>query len=324
MKKFTFIDLFAWIGWFHSALHNLWWQCLAVSEIDKFARITYEVNYRNTSPSVFDNNLFLWDIRNIKEWDLPHCNIMCWWFPCQAFSIAGYRKWFDDDRWNLFFDIARLVENNKPDVLFLENVKNLKSHDDWNTIKVILDILKELWYFVHMKVLNSCEYWWVPQNRERVYIVCFRNKDHYENFQFPDPIDINININDILENWKVDDKYYYNSKSLYHKIKDDVTKKWVFYQWRRQYVRENKRWVCPTLTANMWTWWHNVPIILDDYWIRKLTPMETIRMQWFSKDFIIPEWLWDSQIYKQAWNAVTTTTVQRIWEKILLASNYFW
>lgn len=316
--EITFIDLFAWIGWFHLALENLWGKCVAAVEIDHPARKTYTSFFWKRNKSLFENNLFFWDIREVQPEQLPDCNILCWGFPCQAFSIAWYRKWFEDDRWNLFFEIARLAEHKKPDVLFLENVKNLTAHDWWNTFKVILGKLKDMGYHVKHQVLNSCEYWWVPQNRERIYIVAFKNMEHYDKFKFPEPLKRVIPLNTILEKWKVDDKYYYNWKPLYEKLKDEVTEKWVFYQWRRIYVRKNKSWVCPTLTANMWTWWHNVPIILDDYWIRKLTPKETFRLQWFN-DVLddLPINLPDSQLYKQAGNAVTVWTVQRIWENIL-------
>lgn len=312
-----FIDLFAWVWGFHLAFENLWCKCVAAVEIDENARKTYKSFHEWDTPEIFDWNFFS-DIRTTKAEDLPDCDILCWWFPCQAFSIAWYRKWFEDERWNLFFEIARLAEVKRPKVIFMENVKNLVSHDNWNTFKVILEKLNDMWYFVKYKVLNSCEYWWVPQNRERIYIIAFRDKKNFDKFEFPEPLQDNIPLNQILEKWKVDDKYYYNWKPLYEKLENSVTKKWVFYQWRRIYVRENKSWVCPTLTANMWTWGHNVPIILDDYWIRKLTPAETFRLQGFWQVIDkLPKDISDWQLYKQAWNAVTVWSIQRIGANIL-------
>ncbi len=307
MKKLKFVDLFAWVWWFYSALQREWAECVAAVEIDSNAQKTYT--------SFYWKHLMFNDIKDVKPEELPDCDILCWGFPCQAFSIAWYRKGFDDDRWNLFFEIARLAEAKKPSVLFLENVKNLTSHDNWNTFKVIVGKLEDLWYHVKYQVLNSCEYWWVPQNRERIYIVAFKDKECYERFNFPAPLKEVKPLSEILEKWKVDDKYYYNWKPLYEKLKDEVTEKWTFYQWRRIYVRKNKSWVCPTLTANMWTWGHNVPIILDDYWIRKLTPIETFRLQWFD-NVTLPKDVSDWQLYKQAWNAVTVWTVQRIFQQI--------
>lgn len=307
IKMLKFIDLFAWVGWFHLALQREWAKCVVAVEIDNNAKKTYS--------TFFWKHLMFNDIRDVKPEELPDCDVLCWWFPCQAFSIAWYRKWFEDDRWNLFFEIIRLAKIKKPSVLFLENVKNLTSHDNWNTFKIIIWTLKDLWYHVKYKVLNSCEYWWVPQNRERIYIVAFKDKKSYENFNFPIPLKTVKTLSEILEKWKVDNKYYYNWKPLYEKLKNEVTEKWVFYQWRRVYVRKNKSWLCPTLTANMWTWWHNVPIILDNYWIRKLTPIETFRLQWFD-NIKLPKDISDWQLYKQAWNAVTVWTVQRIFQEI--------
>lgn len=168
-KDFTFADLFAGIGGFHSAFTELWWECVSAVEIDKYCRITYEFNYHQDSPKMFTSGYFYEDIKKIDENSFPNCDILCWWFPCQAFSIAWYQKWFNDARWNLFFDVARIIDAKKPKVVFLENVKNLVSHDHWKTFKVILDTLKDLGYFVKHKVMNSYEYWDVPQNRENIY-----------------------------------------------------------------------------------------------------------------------------------------------------------
>ena len=165
--------------------------------------------------------------------------------------------------------------------------------------------------------MNSCEYWWLPQNRERIYIVWFRDKKCFDRFSFPEPIKLKKWVQDMLDK-KVDSKYYYENSNLYHKIKDQIVDKNKAYQWRRIYVRENKSWVFPTLTANMWMGWHNVPIVLDDKWIRKLTPRECFRIQWFPETYKLPH-MSDSHLYKQAWNAVTVPTVQRIWENILKA-----
>lgn len=266
---------------------------------------------------MFDNGYFYEDIKQVDEKTFPDCDILCWGFPCQAFSIAWYQKGFSDPRWNLFFDVARLIDAKKPKVIFLENVKNLVSHDDWNTFKVILDTLKGLWYFVKHKVLNSYEYWNVPQNRERIYIVGFKNEESYSKFEFPNKVELTKSFTDLLDK-EVDNTFYYNGKSLFDRIKDDVIKTDTVYQWRRQYVRENKKWLVPTLTANMGTGGHNVPIILDNKWIRKLTPNECVRMQWFPDHFKFPK-LWNSQLYKQAWNSVSVPVLERIGKNILSA-----
>lgn len=312
---FKFIDLFAWIGWFHKALLELWWECVFSSEIDDNARKTYELNYRKHNPSLFKNWYFNSDITMQDEKLIPNHDILCAWFPCQAFSIAWYQKWFEDHRWTLFFDIIRIIREKKTPIIFLENVKNLASHLEWKTLNLMLKMLQEEWYYVHYKVMNSMEYGGVPQNRERIYIVWFKDKAKYEKFIFPKKIELKTNLREILED-NVDDKYYYNWKSLYDKLKNEVTNFNRVYQWRRKYVRENKSWVFPTLTANMWTGWHNVPIILDKKWIRKITPREAFLVQWFSKDFILPN-IADSHLYKQAWNSVSVPVIKRVAENIL-------
>lgn len=318
MYKFTFIDLFAGIWGFHIAMHNLWWKLVSAIEWDSKARETYQTNFFKWNEDVFLWWKFFEDITKTESKNIPNHDILCAGFPCQAFSIAWYRKWFEDSRGNVFFDLCRIIDDKKPPVIFLENVKNLKSHDEWKTYKVIEKTLQDLWYHIKSQVLNSCEYWWIPQNRERIYIVWFRDKNAYEKFNFPKSIKLELWVRDML-NKKVDKYFYYNDKPLFERIKNDIVDKNKAYQRRRQYVRENKSWVFPTLTANMGTWWHNVPLILEDDWIRKLTPRECFRIQGFPESYILPE-MANSQLYKQAWNAVTVTTVQRVAENILKAT----
>jgi len=155
------------------------------------------------------------------------------------------------------------------------------------------------------------EYGNVPQNRERVYIVGFRSKKYADKFRFPDPVKLTVKITDLLEK-NVADKYYYNGKPLFEKLKKDVTEEGRVYQWRRQYVRENKKNVCPTLTANMGTGGHNVPIIKDKKGIRKLTPLECARIQGFPVDFRLPQGVADSVLYKQFGNSVTVTVIKAV------------
>jgi DNA (cytosine-5)-methyltransferase 1 len=159
------------------------------------------------------------------------------------------------------------------------------------------------------------EYGNVPQNRERIYIVGFKEKKHLENFDFPKPKKLEVRVKDLLEK-DVDQKYYYEGKPLYERIKDDVVSEDTVYQWRRKYVRENKKSVCPTLTANMGMGGHNVPIIKDSKGIRKLTPLECFRIQGFPKSFSLPKDLSDSALYKQAGNSVTVTVLEAVAEEM--------
>ena len=317
--KFTFIDLFAWIWGFHIAFKNLWWEALSACEIDTNARITYEFNFNDDcKDNMFNNGLFLKDITKLSWYEIPSHDILCAWFPCQAFSIAWYRKGFKDERWNLFFDVAKIIKIHNPKVVFLENVKNLQSHDNWKTFKTIIETLKNLWYHVKYKILNSFEYGNIPQNRERIYILAFKDESAYNKFSFPSKTTLDKDIESVLED-KVDNSFYYNWKPLYERIKNYVNKKNTAYQWRRQYVRENKKWVFPTLTANMWTWWHNVPIVLVKNWTRKITPRECLKVQWFPSNYKLPS-ISNWQLYKQIWNSVSVPVIQRIWENILFAT----
>ncbi|MBS8121755.1 DNA cytosine methyltransferase [Candidatus Vampirococcus lugosii] len=309
-----FIDLFAGIGGIKIALENAGFQCVFSNDIDNYCKITFDINFSEIFE--IEKQMFLGDINKISTQKIPDFDLLCGGFPCQPFSVAGYRQGFKDEkgRGNVFFDIIRILKDKKPKAFLLENVKNLKSHDKGNTIKVIYEELEKLGYKVIDKVMNAMEYGNIPQNRERIYIVGFLDQKSFNNFKFPTKIPLEKNIHDCLEK-NIDKKYYYNEKPLYKKIKNDITKKDTVYQWRRKYVRENKNGVCPTLTANMGMGGHNVPIILDDNGIRKLTPRECANFQGFPDNYILPK-IADSQLYKQFGNSVVIPVVQRIAENM--------
>ena len=316
-----FIDLFAGIGGIKIAFENAGFQCVFSNDFDKNAKTTFDLNF----PKIFetDKQMVLGDIQKISTDKIPKFDILCGGFPCQPFSVAGYRQGFEDEsgRGNLFFDIIRILKDKKPKAFLLENVKNLKTHDKGNTIKVIEEALgkaKGLGYHVTYKVLNSVEYGNLPQNRERIYIVGFLDEKAFDNFKFPEKTPLTKTIHDCLENKEVDDKYYYNDKPLYEKLKDDITKKDTVYQWRRKYVRENKSGVCPTLTANMGMGGHNVPLVLNGKGIRKLTPRECANFQGFPEDYKLPD-IAISHLYKQFGNSVSIPVIERIAKNINLA-----
>jgi DNA (cytosine-5)-methyltransferase 1 len=311
---FKFIDLFAGIGGFRIAMQNVGGKCVYTSEWNNDAKITYRENF---------GEFPFGDItkERIKDFIPDKFDVLCAGFPCQAFSIAGYQKGFSDTRGTLFFDIEQIVEKHRPKVVFLENVKNLVSHDKGNTFKVILEILeKKLDYKVYHKILNSMTHANVPQNRERIFIVAFDPKQvkNYKEFKFPNEIKLTRTIHDILERGKQDDKYYYSETHPYYpELAKTMTKKDTVYQWRRVYVRENKSNVCPTLTANMGAGGHNVPLIKDDFGIRKLTPKECFAFQGYPMDkYILPP-IANSKLYMQAGNSVTTSLVERISHEII-------
>ena len=157
----------------------------------------------------------------------------------------------------------------------------------------------------------------IPQNRERIFIAGFLDRQAYEKFRFPSKIKLTKSIHEFIED-SDDPKYYYEGKYLYNKIKDDIISRDSIYQWRRVYVRENKKGVCPTLTANMGTGGHNVPIILTKKGIRKLTPRECFNFQGFPATFRLPK-ISDSKLYKQAGNSVTLSVVRRIAQNMAYA-----
>ena len=199
-KKITFLDLFAGIGGFHTAMHSIGARCVYASEWDKNARISYEANYKDIEPKLFTKNkegeylYFNEDINDAVPSNIPDFDVCCGGFPCQPFSVAGLKRGFEDTRGTLFFNIANIVREKikagvPPKVLFLENVRGLKNHDNGNTLKVILATLDELGYNYSYCVLNA-KYFGVPQNRERLFIIAwFRELIKVEEFNFPYGLD---------------------------------------------------------------------------------------------------------------------------------------
>ena len=294
------------------------------NEFDKYARETYSLNYPDTK--LDDRDIHIVPADEVVDQDgNDNIDIIVGGFPCQAFSIAGYRKGFEDDRGDLFFELLRIIETKKPKAIFVENVKNMVSHDHGNTFKVIREALTENNYFIKWKVLNAKNYGNVPQNRERIYIVGFDNKEAYDLFEFPEEIKLTTTLRDIIDFEGVKDELYYYRKGkqrFFDDLKLTMTSQDTVYQWRRQYVRENKNGVVPTLTANMGTGGHNVPLILTDSGeIRKLTPKETFNVQGYPKSFKIPENVSNGQLYKQAGNSVVVPVIKRIATNISKALN---
>lgn len=304
------IDLFAGIGGIRIGFENAGVESVFSNDFDPACKETYDLNFKTSK-------LHVQDLREIEPNSLPNFNFLLGGFPCQAFSIAGHRQGFNDDknRGNLFFYIAEILKVKQPDGFLLENVKNLISHDFGKTFQTIQDILSDLNYHIKFQVLNTMDYGNVPQNRERIYIVGFKDSQQCMKFSFPTPITLTKSIKDVLEE-TVAQKYYYNGKPLYDRIKDDVVDENKVYQWRRQYVRENKKNVCPTLTANMGTGGHNVPIIKDSVGIRKLTPLECLRLQGFPDSYVLPD-VTDSILYKQIGNSVSVPVIERIAKNIV-------
>ena len=311
--KFTFIDLFAGIGGFRIALQSLGGKCVFSSEWDANAQKTYFYNFGEIPYGDITKE-------SIKNCIPDGFDVLCAGFPCQAFSIAGYRKGFEDTRGTLFFDVAEIIKRKRPKAVFLENVKNLYTHDNGKTFAVIKATLEELGYVVYHKVMNSMEYANVPQNRERIFIVCFdpnQVKNHHQ-FSFPERTELTHTIHDCIDPEINDKALFYGAKFIhYEELKRDMVSMDTIYQWRRQYVRENKSNVCPTLTANMGTGGHNVPLILTKYGIRKLSPKECINFQGYPKEYQFPTSIANSAKYKQAGNSVVVPLITKVCQNII-------
>ncbi|MEN2465625.1 DNA cytosine methyltransferase [Ornithinibacillus sp. JPR2-1] len=347
-STFTVASLFAGVGGIDKGFEQAGADVIWANEIDKNACITYRENFNHT--------LIEDDIRNLDGNDMPDTDILTAGWPCVAFSVAGnrhgmkykchvcehehsvtYEEYINgavcpecggytdaiDPRGTLFFDVIRFIRVKKPKAIFLENVKNLKGHDKGNTFKVIEEMLRESGYYFDSRVFNTMEYGNIPQNRERIFIVGFREEKALENFTWPDKIPLTKTIDDILDRHeKQDDNFYYTQDSQYYPmLQETMRKRDTVYQIRRVYVRENQSNVCPTLTANMGTGGHNVPLIIDDWGFRKLTPKEALRFQGFpvDDDYRIVEGMANSHVYKQAGNAVSVPVIKRLATNMLVA-----
>ena len=308
------VDLFAGTGAFSHVFlsHPNTFECVFANDMVKSSKDICTLNHPNV-PFVCK------DLNEMDVAEIPEHDILCGGFPCQPFSIAGKQEGFNDERSNVFWKILEIVKVRQPEVLILENVKNLKSHDKGNTFKTIEKNLTDQGYHLKTCIIDTCKITSIPQHRERIYIVGFRNKDACDQFSFDFPQVKNIKISKLLDK-KVDDKYYYDDRyKVFDAVNESVTAHVntnVLYQYRRYYVRENKSNCCPTLTANMGGGGHNVPLLKDDKGIRKLTPRECFNLQGFPKKYKLPP-LSDSALYKLAGNAVSIPVVQRVVEQLI-------
>lgn len=317
MNKLKVCSLFAGVGGIDLAFEQTGeFQTIIANEIDVKASETYKLN--------FANELIQNDIREIVPEYLPDFDVLLSGFPCTSFSIAGYRKGFEDETsGDLFFETLKVIVAKQPSIIFLENVKNLVGHDNGNTFKVIREALETNGYHIKYQVLNAKDYGNIPQNRERIYIVGYKDIEYYKNFNFPKPISLDKSVTEVIDfSSKVDNNFYYTADKykFYNMLEESIVRNDTIYQWRRKYVRENKSNVSPTLTANMGTGGHNVPLILSKHGIRKFTPRECFRLQGFPETFKLPE-LANSHLYKQAGNSVVVPVVNRIAQNIYKSVN---
>lgn len=317
LKKTKFIDLFAGIGGFHQAMTAQGSECVFASEWDKHASVVYEKNY---SIKPFG------DITKIKEQDIPSHDILCGGFPCQAFSISGKQQGFEDVRGTLFFDIARIAKYHQPKILFLENVRNFEKHDSGRTLKKVLNTLNELNYNCFYKVLNASHFG-LPQNRERIFIVCFNKSLNIKSFDFPTP---NLNktaLQDFLEDKPKDAKIIVRNDIQITKnytLTDSLSKEKEYPNRPIQIGKVNKggqgeRIYSPlghaiTLSAYGGGAGAKTGLYKVGDIIRKLSPRECARIQGFPNDFLLDEN--QNQAYKQFGNSVAVNVLKAIADEI--------
>lgn len=303
------VDLFAGTGAF----------TLAFQETNK-VNVVFANDMVEHSKTIYDFNfrhkLTLGDLNDIEVTTIPTHDILTGGFPCQPFSIAGHQEGFNDSRSNVFWKILEIIEYHQPKCVVLENVKNLVSHDNGNTFATIKQQLEDRGYHICCKVLNTAKITGIPQHRERIYMVCLKSKEVFDKFNLEFEEIEKKQITELLES-NIPVKYYYTDKSsTWDLVSEAVVKKNTVYQYRRVYVRENKSNECPTLTANMGTGGHNVPLVLDDVGIRKLTPRECFNMQGFPSYYKLPT-MSDSNLYKLAGNAVSVPVVKLIANRLV-------
>jgi DNA (cytosine-5)-methyltransferase 1 len=311
---FTFIDLFCGIGGFRQAMESVGGTCVFSSDKNKNAWLSYQANYGEIPSG---------NITKIQAEDIPPFNVLCAGFPCQPFSIAGKQRGFDDKRGTMFFEIARIVDYHKPEVIFLENVANLEKHDNGNTIKVITGTLDKLGYDVEYKVLNSKDYG-VAQIRKRIYIICFR-KDLRAKFSFPEPFESDIAVEDFLE-MEVDEHYYIDRPDIVFYKEDSTVRVRDTYrmgyignigQGRRIYSIKG---LTPTFVVSA----RGPAGGTESYYIngrvRRLTPNECKRIMGFPENFVFP--VPETRAYEQLGNSVAVPVLKAIARQIV-ATNIF-
>ena len=309
-----FIDLFCGIGGFHQAFSSLGAKCVFACDYDKHARETYKINY-GIEPHG--------DIREVNPHDISDFDVLCAGFPCQPFSLAGVSKknslgmkhgFEDEEQGNLFFEILRIIQVKRPKIMFLENVKNLKSHDRKNTWRVIENSLISNGYYVFHKIVDAASY--VPQHRERIFIVCFdKSVFPYIDFEFPkEPIKRITELKDIIEK-QVENKYTLSDKlwQYLQKHKENSAKKGNGFGFGL--VDLEKDMITRTMSARYYKDGSEILIKQENNNPRRLTPKEARKLFGYPSDFVIN--VSDCQAYKQFGNTVVVPAIKHTAEQIL-------
>ena len=309
MDKVKVESLFSGIGGIDLGFEQAGFEIAWANDFDAAACNTYRNNFLSTI-------LIEDDVRNINPCALSDIDVLVAGFPCQPFSVMGYRRGFNDPRGNLFFEIARFIDVKRPKVVFLENVKNLMEHDNGKTFLVIYNALAQFGYSVKYKVINATDVN-IPQNRARIFIVAFRDIEDCDKFSFPQYAPLEATIDDVIDrSIKHDDIYYYGSESRYFKaLNTKIVDKTGIYRIDDSGIATRKWEICPTLKANMGTYHDRVPIIRDDFGIRMLTPMECLAFQGYPKKYTFKGVSLKSA-YKQCGNTVCVPIIKSIAAKL--------
>ncbi len=305
-KGYTFIDLFAGIGGFHIALESMGSRCIYANEWDKSAQEVYHKNF---------NLLPEGDITKVDENKIPDHDILCAGFPCQAFSISGKQLGFNDSRGTLFFDVARIVKAKRPKVVFMENVKNFASHDNGKTLAVVRATMEELGYSFDAAVLNAVDFG-VPQKRERIYMVCFRNDIDGSKFRFPKPFKLNRHVEDFLLDDDMTKELIVNRKDIsYNNVVDNrYSNKSIRLGIVNKGGQGERIYSTKGIAITFSAYGGGVFAKTGGYLVngnpRKLHPRECARLMGYPDSFIISEK--KTQAYKQFGNSVVVDVLQYI------------
>lgn len=303
-------SLFSGIGGIDLGFIQAGFDVAWANEMDTAACRTYRHNFPNA-------NLIEGDIKKVVASDILDFDVLTAGFPCQPFSIAGLQKGFKDRDGNLFFEITRIIDTKRPKVVFLENVPNLMEHDDGKTFLVIYNGLAQFGYAVYYRVLASNDYGNLPQIRKRIYIVAVREDIADRVYQYPEPIELTLKSNDIIQrSVKQHDIYYYTEGKMYERLLAQMKDRKAIYRITDTEVRWTKNQMCPTLTANMGTHKDRVPVVWDDYGIRKMTLREALDFQGFPKEFYFPKTITIDDAYKQIGNTVSVPVIKRLASQI--------
>ena len=285
--SYRFIDLFAGIGGFHLAFHGLGAKCVFASEWDDAARKTYEHNFQNISPQVFESGNFAGDITQIDKQKIPDFDILCGGFPCQPFSQAGFKLGFDDTRGTLFFEIAEILRTKKPRAFFIENVRGLLKHDNGKTFRVISNTLsRDLGYSLHYAIVRASDHG-LPQHRPRLFMAGF--SDPEVPFLIPFKRKLNFTMSDVMKG-TVDREIGFTLRVGGKLSPIDDRRNWDGY--------------------------------IVDGKLRRLTPEEGKMMQGFPSSFKFP--VSNSEALKQLGNSVAVEAVKDWAEQIIISLNEYY